>query len=791
MATTTLESGITLGTPLADAAIRDINFFNGRLLTGRDLQREQEARRLADWRVGAAVGPGVAWGLEVSVPTGGATDQVSVTRGLGVSQSGQVLHLATDPTLQLVAPPPAATSAVMTGFGPCQALAVSGYEAGAGLFVLTLAPVTVAEGKAPVLALDAVNTRCSTDAMVDAVQFRLLRVTDAALDPSRFDVGTAAGLARYRNAAAYACFAAEGLAAAHAALGQPAPAGLLGSGLLSACELPLALVYMRGADIGFVDTWAVRRRLAAGPASAAWNAWLGERVLALGEAQLAQFQAQIEGPAGAALLAADAAAALDWLPPAGFLPATLTDAGWKHFLGARAPARALPLPAAHAAELLAGALRGDAVKLASTTDTAPFRVYRIGGGSGPLLFVRDSRRAEQVWLDGARARLPGVTDVQTAIEQLQAGNCRHVVVPTGLKGAELDQLAKGLVGKNVTLCFEPGRHVWQQPLRLAGVRHLRVQGAGAELVNESGACALRIVDCDEAEVRDIAVRGEKVNVEQLEKGQTFEGALTVLDTPRVSIQGVRASCELESSTVYVAAWVAIESAARQKAGSTRVTVTDCHFSIGPGQQALGVLYAEVTRVCRNHVEPQGGESKGRIGFYVLGWADGVVQVEDNVLRGVSAGLELLLGTARDNASPVLAPAGRINVERNRIELDLQGLPPKGGRRPLVPYALVVNGVRSASVSANQVTADPRDAVKFKLVAMRLFGAWGPQLLVRDNHFTGCPTGVEFKPTGTPKHIVWVFQCNLAQDERAIVLSLPGGEQIVEEHNEPQVLRGGA
>ena len=40
--TTTPEAGLTLGTPLLDDAIRNINFFNGRLLTGRDLQREQE-----------------------------------------------------------------------------------------------------------------------------------------------------------------------------------------------------------------------------------------------------------------------------------------------------------------------------------------------------------------------------------------------------------------------------------------------------------------------------------------------------------------------------------------------------------------------------------------------------------------------------------------------------------------------------------------------------------------------------------------------------------------------------
>ncbi len=780
-------STTTLGTPLADKAVRDINFFNGRLLTGRDLQREQEARRLADWRMGAAVGPGIAIGLEVSVAPGAARNELTITSGLAVSASGQVLHLATAPTLRLVAPPPAATTGVVAGFGPCEPLGTGGYAAGAGLFVLTLAPVTVAEGKAPVLALDAVNTRCSTDVLVEAVQFRLVRITDAALAASNFQVDTANGLARYRNAAAFACLSAANLAAAHRGYGQPLAAGPL-AGLLSACEVPLALVYMKGAEIGFVDAWAVRRRLAAGAATEAWGAWLGERSLALGEAQMAQFQAQIQGTDGAVLLAADAAAALDWLPPAGFLPASLNDVAWQRFLGVRAPARALPLAAAHAAELLAGALRGDAVELKSTTDTAPFRVYRINDG-GPLLFMRDSRRAEQVWLDGARARLPGVTDVQTAIEQLQATNCRHRVVPRGLSAAELDSLARSLIGQDVTLCFEPGLHRWQQPLRLVGLRRLRVQGAGARLVNQSGACALRIVDCDAVEVHDVEVQGDKVNEAQLEAGQAFEGALTVLNTPQVGIHGVRARCELQSDTVFPAVWVAINRAELHRAGGSLVSVSDCHFSVGPGQQALGVLYAEVTRVCRNHVEPQGAKSEGRIGFYLRGWPEGLLQAHDNVLRDVSVGIEALLQAPGGNTVLPLAPGGRISVQGNRVEVALDGLPPKGRRNPIdPPYAISVRGVRTATVAANQVTANRSDASKSKLVAVLLSGAWGQQLLVRDNHFAGCPVGIDFEPTQTPKHFVWAFQCNLADDDRDLVLRMPNLEQIVEEHNQPRVQR---
>ncbi|MFN7277616.1 MAG: hypothetical protein ACK5VP_07465, partial [Betaproteobacteria bacterium] len=48
-----------------DGGIRSVNFFNGRLLTGKDLSREQDARRQSDRRIAQANGHGIAWGLEV------------------------------------------------------------------------------------------------------------------------------------------------------------------------------------------------------------------------------------------------------------------------------------------------------------------------------------------------------------------------------------------------------------------------------------------------------------------------------------------------------------------------------------------------------------------------------------------------------------------------------------------------------------------------------------------------------------------------------------------------------
>ena len=61
-----LDDILQLQQPLKDGGIRSVNFFNGRMLTGKDLSREQTARREADSRLGLAIGDGVAFGLEVA-----------------------------------------------------------------------------------------------------------------------------------------------------------------------------------------------------------------------------------------------------------------------------------------------------------------------------------------------------------------------------------------------------------------------------------------------------------------------------------------------------------------------------------------------------------------------------------------------------------------------------------------------------------------------------------------------------------------------------------------------------
>ena len=55
-----MSGQIKLQQPVVNGSLRSTNFFNGRLVTGADMTREQAARREAVWRTGKAAGEGIA-----------------------------------------------------------------------------------------------------------------------------------------------------------------------------------------------------------------------------------------------------------------------------------------------------------------------------------------------------------------------------------------------------------------------------------------------------------------------------------------------------------------------------------------------------------------------------------------------------------------------------------------------------------------------------------------------------------------------------------------------------------
>ena len=768
----------TLGTPLADDGIRAVNFFNGRLLTGKDLSREQDARRLADRRLGQATGPGVAWGLEVAALAGEPPGRVAVSAGLALGRSGQTLWLAADQVLTLVQPPDTATASSGAGFAPCGVLSGSTYVAGDGVFLLTLAPASLPEGQAPVLALDAANTRCNTDAIVEAVQLRLLRINGWQPTGS----GDAA-VARLRNQIAYAAFAQPAAGNMHGQPGQASPPGLIdtlrGQGL-SDCDVPLAVAYMVGRRIVFIDRWSVRRRLAADAATAAWSPWLGERRRTVAEAQLAQFQDQIADTPG--LLTAAASAALDWLPAAGFLPAA-TD--WARFLGSQAPAREVPLAAGDAPGVLGRALADDPVALGGATR---LRVHRIGGSGGPLLFARDRRNdshAEQVWLDGTRAGLPGVADVQAAIDTLRAGSCLHKVLRPDM---DLEGFFAALPNAaDVTLCFEPGTYALGRPLILTRLGRVRLHGHGATLVNTGGECALRVDHCAALDAQDIAFEGRVSGSGKDELKVGLYGALTVIDTPQIRFERVQARCA-DGATLGAAALVAglSDQGLGEELAAPQVTVADCELTVGAGQLGLLVLNPDVAALRGNRVAAAGKGQSLHSGIVVAGSQAGVVQVGANVVRDAVHGISIALSVSTTGKQSALK-SRRVLVEANEVELQLAGLASKRGR-----FGILVGSAESVRVVGNHIVASGHDE-ELPVHAIRLAGDFGPQIVVRDNLSEGTSVGTALQVAREiPPNVVWAFQYNVALPDSAAVVQFPSylGDVVVLDHNQTRIDDGG-
>ena len=314
---------LQLQQPLTDGGIRTVNFFNGRLLTSKDLSREQEARRLSDTRLGLALGEGVAFGLEVARDTSPklpAGSFVRISAGLAVNRDGQTLRLTQDTTVALTRQFTADLSDCCA-FSNCTRLQGGTYVAGAGVYVLTIAPSSTTEGRAATNGLDPLNVRCNTDATVGALQFRLLMLTRNMLAGIDLAGNT------LRNELAYRCFGAgiqpswfESLLTA-LTRSDDLLDGLRDIGL-SDQEVPLALIDFRGAsEVAFIDSWAVRRPLHQ-PESSALAGLVEGRRQALGRAMFLQFQSQI-ADLGSPVLLPDGVTAQShfrYLPPVGVIP---------------------------------------------------------------------------------------------------------------------------------------------------------------------------------------------------------------------------------------------------------------------------------------------------------------------------------------------------------------------------------------------------------------------------------------------------------------------------------------
>jgi hypothetical protein len=407
-----------LDQPLSDGGIRTVNFFNGRLLTGSDMGREQAARREADARIGLAIGDGVAAGLMASYAGKIAPNNrpaVKVTAGVAVNREGRTLRLAQDVTIEVSRQAASGPAAVPCLFEDCVDQSPGDYVAGQGLYLLTIAPAFVSEGRAQTNGFDDKAARCNTDATVEAVQFRTIEIKPAILGNLSFAADA------FRNRVAYRAFGAGVTRAWAANLLGAAERGddlldALGT-LLRTDEVPLALIaFVGGYTHLFTDNWSVRRPVCARD-SGGFAANLSEpRRAGVGRAMFRQFQDQIAALAGTdnSLGQVTARSHFRYLPPAGIL-SWLTDAQVAEFFAGMKVRGPLHLDAAAVEPLLRESFSAPAIEtdteetvwLYRIAETAMLQAGRVlVFASGHLPYRGDARFDLNYWNFANYALMP-------------------------------------------------------------------------------------------------------------------------------------------------------------------------------------------------------------------------------------------------------------------------------------------------------------------------------------------------------------------------------------------------
>ncbi|MDD2897509.1 MAG: hypothetical protein PHI31_02230 [Desulfuromonadaceae bacterium] len=397
-------------TPVLDGGIHTTNFFNGRLLSAEDMQREQHAGRLQRRQLGQAIGDGVVYGLgvrdtgDVSTAVGKAGRTVSVSAGMAINRLGQALYLPADMDVSLVR-----EKEVVDGdaglFSPCSKMPDTDLLSGTGVYILVITPASGYEGQAPAGGVSSgdLSARggCRRRDAVEGVQFRLVRVkleslpntsaellSDIVRCATAVESGTdkAKNLSLLRNLLAHICFGTgefdRFVRDPFRKVENEAPQSSYGvvdalrSGKIPAltdCDVPLGLVYWTSSGIQFVDQWSVRRRTVSKPASASWPVVFSERRRAEAEARFEQFQEQLNQ-----LLAENSSP---------FELSLLTATGWFRYLPA---AGMIPVSSA------------SVIRYMQENNAAAFNATSSITGLDPVQFLERITCRKAAFLEGAR-----------------------------------------------------------------------------------------------------------------------------------------------------------------------------------------------------------------------------------------------------------------------------------------------------------------------------------------------------------------------------------------------------
>jgi len=288
-----LEAAINAGAIIVDGGRRRPFYFDGRFLTASDLIADQAYIRGRQSDLAQAIGAGVIRGLMVGLGAGATANnpEVIVEPGLGITPAGDLVTIGSELRVRLNAIPESQTVDAQLGI---KLLATAGTVNRSGLFVLALRPVEFTSNPVPAYptTLDGKRTVHDGD-IIEATALTLIPYPDRA--------GSEDALAKRARVAREIFFDGQ----------RP--------GVLQEA-LPIAMVYLDGGALRWLDVFMVRREVGAESTIAAG---LRQRPRALLEAWLKQHLDHVDDiGAGTVSSGFSAARFFEVLPPVGLIPAS-------------------------------------------------------------------------------------------------------------------------------------------------------------------------------------------------------------------------------------------------------------------------------------------------------------------------------------------------------------------------------------------------------------------------------------------------------------------------------------
>lgn len=295
--------------------IHNTNFFNGRVLTADDLKTEQTANRKHHWRLGQAVGEGVAYGLEINAE-GNST--ISITPGLALNRLGHTLFLSDTVQIPLVEELKKEHGKKTDFFSRCEPIPARLSLTGIGIYILVISPAFEERTPKGGVLTWGTTTTCSRKYCIEGVQFKLIRVDLDCISGIEDDLrkelkslinkNDAANQSKFRNMMAHLFFGTEKIAgflrhpferdiskseSSYVTYGILDTLRSLEFSPLTDNDVPLATIHW-SEGIKFVDMWSVRRKITARLPSVLWPLPLSVRKHVESEAVFLQFQEQVE-----------------------------------------------------------------------------------------------------------------------------------------------------------------------------------------------------------------------------------------------------------------------------------------------------------------------------------------------------------------------------------------------------------------------------------------------------------------------------------------------------------------